>query len=208
VVIAAILTVACWLGQPQAEAGPARGSGHPRAVWSTLAKPEVQSWLRRYNGSANGDDQAAAVGVSPDGSMVFVGGTVEGATSSFDYGIVAYRAATGVQVWGRRLNDPTNGADWATAIAVSPDGSRVYLTGFTQQGDTTVAYAAATGGQLWVRTYADCDGSPAAMRLAPDGTKLFITGYCYGPSGNDYVTLAYDTETAARLWVSTYNGPG
>ena len=95
--IAAILTVACWVGQPQAEAGPARGSGHPRAVWSTLAKPEVQSWLRRYNGSANGDDQAAAVGVSPDGSMVFVGGTVEGATSSFDYGIVAYRAATGVQ---------------------------------------------------------------------------------------------------------------
>jgi DNA-binding beta-propeller fold protein YncE len=87
------------------------------------------------------------VAVSPDGSRVFVTGYSAGSVSYNDYATVAYDAPTGKEVWARRYNGPANGLDAANSIAVSPDGSRVFVTGSSSgsngYGDyATIAYSA------------------------------------------------------------------
>jgi PQQ-like domain len=177
-------------------------------------------WQARYNGPANDGDDANALGVSPDGSRVFVTGTSFGTTTSSDYATVAYDASTGAELWVRRYNGPGNGPDGANAIGVSPDGSRVFVTGASAgkerpQGgppydDATVAYDASTGTRLWVARY---DGPASgqdwgnALGLSPDGAAVFVTGLSQGStSSDDYATLAYRASDGVRLWAKRFNG--
>jgi hypothetical protein len=59
-----------------------------------------------------------------------------------------------------RYNGAAGGVDAASPVAVSPGGTRVFVTGeslgrTTGRDYATVAYSAATGRQLWVRRYND-----------------------------------------------------
>ena len=117
----------------------------------------MQLWAKRYNGPANFFDGANALGVSPDGSTVFVTGQSDGSVG-FEYATIAYDAATGTQQWVSRFKGPTGLGNVANALGVSPDGSRVFVTGGsvgsgTESDYATVAYDAATGTQQWVTRY-------------------------------------------------------
>jgi WD40 repeat protein len=175
------------------------------------ALPGDQLWLSRYNGSANQNDSAAAVAVSPDGSRVFVTGESDAAIDDQDYATVAYDAVTGAQLWATRYDGPAS-TDIATAIGVSPDGSRVFVTGYSYSGYvyeyTTIAYDAATGFQQWVRRYNGGRGGYArALAVSPDGSKVFVTGGSVD-ANLDYATVAYDAASGTQLWVGRYDGPG
>jgi WD40 repeat protein len=158
-----------------------------------------------------------SVAVSPSGARVFVTGTSQGATSHYDSATVAYSAVTGAQLWARRYNGPGNGDDHAYWVAVSPDGTRVFVTGTSEGvghsafGYATVAYNAATGAQLWAQRYnGPAYGSDYALSVAvsPGGTRVFVTGSSQGSgSGYDYATVAYNAATGAQLWAQRYNGP-
>ena len=74
--------------------------------------------------------------MAPDGSAVFVTGA---GTSVNTEATVAYNPATGVPLW------TAPAAIVPGSIAVSPDGSRVFVTGVFG----TQAYNAATGASLW-----------------------------------------------------------
>jgi WD40 repeat protein len=98
-------------------------------------------WARRYNGPANHVDFARAVGISPDGSSVFVTGSSAGTNSgSNDHATIVYDASTGATLWLERYQGG------ARALGVGPHGSRLFVTGQTA-GSTgspdfaTVAYA-------------------------------------------------------------------
>jgi len=102
----------------------------------------VKSWGARgatYNGSAI---------VSPGGNRVFVTGHVQSKAYFGEYGTVAYNATTGARLWARRY-----AGRGATALAVSPDLTKVYVTGQSHGDYTTLAYSARTGARLWVRRY-------------------------------------------------------
>jgi len=49
----------------------------------------TEQWIVRYNGSANGSDDACAIGLD-DSGMIYVAGSVYRGTSHFDYGIIRY----------------------------------------------------------------------------------------------------------------------
>src|SRR5438045_9561211 len=83
-----------------------------------------------YNGSEC-TDAAVAVAVSPGSSVnktVFVTGS-SGCLGLEDYATVAYNATTGVELWTRRYDGPTHDPDEAFALAVSPDGKKIFVTG-------------------------------------------------------------------------------
>jgi hypothetical protein len=67
--------------------------------------------------------------------------------SAFDFITLARKASTGVKVWGRRYDGPAGGDDDACAIAASPDGSKVFVNGTSDDTNNrmhlaTVAYKA------------------------------------------------------------------
>lgn len=88
-------------------------------------------------------DTPSAVAVSPNGATVFVTGTGFSGPSDDDdaYATVAYRAASGRQLWVSRYNSPVNG-NGADSVAVSPDGATVFVTGTSD--NTTTGYDCAT----------------------------------------------------------------
>src|SRR5207244_464034 len=123
-----------------------------------FASPGSQLWATRYNGPGNTNDNADDLGVSPDGSVVFVTGGSYRSNGVPDYATIAYDASTGSQLWVSRYNGPANAGDFAGDLRVSPDGSTVYVTGYSNRSSgypdyATVAYDASTGSQLWVTRY-------------------------------------------------------
>ena len=97
-----------------------------------------QQWLARYDGLANGDDQAFAIDVDVAGN-VYVTGDSLGSATSYDYATVKYDAS-GTEEWVARYNGP--GSPWDSAHAIAVDGSgNVYVTGTSFVSRTSSAYA-------------------------------------------------------------------
>jgi hypothetical protein len=181
------------------------------------ASTGARVWLQRYNGSGNAMDEGLAVGVSPDGTAVFVTGSSAGATSD-DYVTLAFDASTGAPLWSKRYNAPAGGDDLANSLGISPDGTKVFVTGwsFTSTANAsdyvTVAYDASTGDKLWVGRYnGPGNGYDHALALgvSPDGAAVFVTGSAPSANGDqDYATAAFDAATGAPLWATRYDDPG
>jgi DNA-binding beta-propeller fold protein YncE len=177
-------------------------------------------WGKRYDGPAHKTDAGEAIARSADGTKVFVAGLSYGGSAlGYDYVTLAYNASTGAKAWASRYNGPGSGLDAPTAIAVSPDGTKVYVTGesfgnsTTGQAYATVAYNASTGAKVWATRYnGPADGSDKANSVAvsPDGTRVFVTGVSWGGATPeyDYATVAYNAVTGAQVWAQRYNGPG
>jgi WD40 repeat protein len=176
----------------------------------------ARRWVARYNGPL-GQDFATAIAISPDGTRVFVTGRSAGIGGGSSYATVAYDASAGTQLWAARYNGPGRGIDEPLAVATSPDGSRVFVTGDSFRAGTgfdyaTVAYAAATGAGQWVARYDDVghhgDGA-TAIGVSPDGSAVVVTGGSSDVHGvSDFATVSYDAGTGAQEWVARFKGPG
>jgi DNA-binding beta-propeller fold protein YncE len=172
-------------------------------------------WRARYDGPAHYDDGAADIGVSPDGGTVFVSGTTNGPSSS-QILVIAYEAANGGTMWSTRIGSQLL-FDEAGSLAVSPDGSVVFVTGVRRYFDDsdirTIAFDASTGSVLWSRRYEGRfhqTSAPNDLRVSPDGSQVVMVGWfeTAGPglSPTDSVAVAYDAATGLRRWVNRADG--
>jgi DNA-binding beta-propeller fold protein YncE len=171
----------------------------------------------------NGYDAPSGLAISRDGTKVVVTGVSSSTKSTFDAGFafdyrtIAYNVSTGAMLWTSRYNGPWNNHDRASAVAISPDGSKVIVTGDTApdiEGPTdyaTIAYSASTGATLWTRLYNGPGNgwdSARSLAISADGTKVIVTGESDGglPSHEDYSTIPYNTSTGVTLWAKRYHG--
>jgi WD40 repeat protein len=129
-------------GSPVFVTGASIGSGSSDdyATLAYDASTGAEEWLERYNGPANSFDEATALGVSPDGSTVFVTGLSIGSLAS-DYATLAYDASSGAELWVKRYDGPAKGDDQAHALGVSPDGFKLFVTGFRTESTSGFDYA-------------------------------------------------------------------
>ncbi len=167
------------------------------------------AWIRRYNGSGNGDDWAR--GIAVDNSMnVFVTGLSYDSLTYRDYVTIKYDSA-GDELWVARYNGPGNSDDIAQAIAVDNSGN-VYVTGQSIGSVTGYDYATLkyypNGDTAWVRRYnGPGNGEDVAYDLAVDGSgNVYVTGWSYGSGTDyDYATLKY-YPNGDLAWVRRYDG--
>lgn len=107
------------------------------------------------------------------------------------------------------------------SVTISPNGSVVYVTGYSDGGQTTgydyltIAYHAATGATLWARRWVGLVNVPLnntdaadGLALSPGGGTLYVTGNAANTAGKwNYATVAYNAATGTKLWVASYAGP-
>jgi len=177
-------------------------------------------WLRRYQGTGHGDDDATAIVAGPGGRTVFVTGESQGPVN-FDFATVAYATSGGRTRWVRRYDDPGHAYDDATAIGVDPHGSTVFVTGnggaaTARAGIETIGYRTADGATVWRSRYHGPFGAEGrALAVSPDGHQVFIAGIegpsqtkpCVGDESGCWnaTTLAYDATSGSRMWVRRFD---
>ena len=168
------------------------------------------TWVRRYNGPGNANDQAKAIVVDGSGNT-YVTGQSEGSGSSDDYATIKYYP-NGDTAWVRRYNGPADGSDGAEGIAVDDSGN-VFVTGYSDSTGSSQDYATikydSSGNQLWVKRYNCANGTDMPTAITLDGSNnVYVTGWsgCGGVTVFDYVTIKYYSN-GDTAWVARYHGP-
>jgi hypothetical protein len=176
----------------------------------------AQLWVSRYDGPGHGSDEAYSIDATPDGTRLFVTGESTG-TTGFDYATIALSAATGVQKWTARYDGSRGLADYAQSVVSSPDGAKVYVTGYSPsatngQDYVTLAYSVANGSTVWSARFNGSGNESDYGRdvaVSPDGARVFVTGTSWADvTGRDYATVAYDAATGSRLWMRRFSSTG
>src|SRR5439155_24599476 len=101
---------------------PASGEVRSAPVRATAANGPQRVWGAIFD--SGGFDQPSDMAVSPDGRLVFVGG--RSVYNQDDFQTLAYRASAGDLAWQRVYDGGNN--DQLRAMAVSPDGARLFVT--------------------------------------------------------------------------------
>jgi uncharacterized delta-60 repeat protein len=181
--------------------------------WTLKYSPSgTRLWERRYNGTGNSDDRAAAIAVDSQGNA-YVTGYTSSSNQGFDYLTIKY-SPSGQQLWARGYNGFSVGHDQAKAIAVDEQGN-VYVTGEAWGGLNNVDYATikynANGDQLWTKHYhgtGNLADRAATIAVSSQG-NVYVTGYSYGGvnASDDFVTIKY-SPSGLELWAARYNGTG
>lgn len=151
-------------------------------------------WVRRFNGSENGDESAQDIALDDSGN-VYVTGTSVFATIKYD--------KNGNEQWIQRYGQFSGGYR-----IVIDDSKNIYLTGESTGNFATLKYDH-EGNLLWAAEY---DG-PAnlhdnAYDLAMDRWgNIIVTGRSWGAGTQwDWATIKYSSD-GDSLWLRRYNGP-
>jgi DNA-binding beta-propeller fold protein YncE len=128
-----------------------------------------------------------------------------------DYATVAYEGSSGKRVWAATHDVPVGGEDVPASLAVSPDGSTIYVTGSSETESVTeyvtVAYDSADGAERWVAHFAgpgDGANEASSVTANADGSAVFVTGSASVGASLDFSTVAYEASNGRELWVATY----
>ena len=170
-----------------------------------------EQWVKRYNGSANNDDQAYAMAVSPQGN-VYVGGYCTGAGTYWDYFLIKYDTQ-GESLWVATYNGTGNSNDAIYALTID-SVENCYVTGYsfgetTDYDIVTIKYNP-DGETVWVTRY---DGPVHGLDRGVDialnrSGEVWVTGASMDSADQqDFVNVHYNSNGAPQ-WAERYHGPG
>lgn len=190
-------------------------------------------WVSSYDHPIHpySDDRALTylARVSPDGETLYVGVKAcdgEGG-GECDYLLSAFRVdgAPGddgahLPLWVADVGAAPSAHEVSTpsALEVSSNGERIYMTGFIdpESGNyASVAIDATTGERLWLSEYGDEVtasglGRPVSVASSPGGDEaddVYVTGSQTGDGVPGYVTVAYDGASGEELWTARMSLP-
>lgn len=211
----------------------------------TIKAHDTETGDELWEADLQGDDQPGRstpvirdLEVSPDGRWLYAAGyqvpfDAPDKTKDKDVVVAAYDASTGEMAWrsvlglpGLAGNDRYESVEVSGAIAVSPDGRRVYVAGQTYLDDRlqgpisrdnllVAAYDASTGKRSWLTTHGEKLERKAGweIEVSPDSRTVYVGGEI----GFQEAFLAVSVRAFAPqnpqlegsvLWESSYKGLG
>jgi uncharacterized delta-60 repeat protein len=171
-------------------------------------------WVKKYNGSDNGNDEATDIKVDAGGN-VYVTGFIKDSLTDFD--IITFKMnSNGDFLWVSQFNNNTvNGEDKGSKLEIDASGN-VYSLGYSDRNplfimneDIVLLKYSSTGVQQWVKQYngtANLADIPFDLCYLPSG-KIVLTGSTDNSADDDIITIAYNTE-GTQLWLKTFAGAG
>jgi DNA-binding beta-propeller fold protein YncE len=177
------------------------------------ASTGLERWAAIYDGGGAGvgtGEGACCAAVSPDGSTLYVAGFSQVPPRGLGFVTLAYDTADGTLRWVARLNARSSEQEVARGIGVSPDGSRIFVTGSMAGDFRTVAYDA-TGERLWIARYPSwgCCTGAVSIGVDPRGRWVYVTGTKTRRgdfTATDIVTVAYRAADGAQRWLARFDG--
>lgn len=173
-------------------------------------------WTRRYNGAANGDDQANSIILDHTGNVIVTGYSDGDNTIAVNNDFVTIKFSNaGATIWFKRWNSTFNNDDRASVVKVDAQDN-VYVCGRSNNGandDYKLLVYTPAGVVSWQSVYDGGIGNdqPVAMALDASGhaylTGSSVTDTSAGFSNNDYLTVKVNNGGAIN-WTKTYNGAG
>ncbi len=106
------------------------------------------------------------------------------------------------------FNDGHGQTDGPGGMAVSPDGSLLFVTGGAGEIQSmTIAYDATTGAHRWLAVEEE-GWFTSGLAVSPDGARVFVIGTWHCCARENLAAYAYDAATGRRLWArSVTRGP-
>ncbi|MDQ1712079.1 MAG: hypothetical protein QOE45_1529 [Frankiaceae bacterium] len=212
--------------------GTASYGGHQREYieWVTAGyrlRDGKELWHNRYGGQAGGQNWPVGLAVAPHGDVVYVAGSSEHpqttGTYNWDYGALALDARTGRVRWKAVVRQGSNHDP--VAMALSPAGDRLYVTGAATYGTVTspaygmltVALSTRNGARSWLTRYLDPSGlsaTPMAFAASPKGDRVFLAAAvgqrrtvvagAVEPSVLTITTFGLDARSGHGAWSLAY----
>lgn len=190
-----------------------------REDWAIVALDAADGhelWRTTFGGIGR-RDLPTGIAVAPEGDRLYVTG-MSTMPESFKRGFatLAFDAASGTTLWTSRYFGPNRGKDEPAGAVLSPDGDRLFVTGWspgrtTDEDFATLSYDASNGERRWVRRYDGPGGGtshdlPDSVVIAPDGGTIFVTGQSTGAGGKpDWQTIAYRSSDGDKVWSARYS---
>jgi hypothetical protein len=168
-----------------------------------------------FDGGANRDDEALGLVIDANGD-VYCTGRSEASSGISNILTIKLSGMNGTVLWQHVYNGG-GGDDLPSAIGISEDGQRVFVTGHTMDFSTattdivTYALDANTGGYYWPPVVSSNPGNDYSRALIVKNGDVFVCGekdnFPMGV-GTDYVTLRYDGLSGSILWSQDYDHGG
>lgn len=170
----------------------------------------IEQWVKRYNGSANGTDFAAAITLSPAGYLYVTGRSRDNSTGD-DYVTIKYDLSGNV-IWTNKYNYAAQNGNEQPADIIVDQNENVYITGrsigTSGLDDYLTIKLDSLGNELWNKRYnGPSDDLDLATHIVLDNMQNpIITGYS-SQSGQsfDIVTIKYDTS-GNQMFLNRFNG--
>jgi hypothetical protein len=190
----------------------------PLWVSAPYSQPPEIDWLAP---AAARSDGSAVYAVGGDETSSSGSCSLDGTTHSYsgeEVMALAYSAGDGTQRWAA-LKNPAGGSSLAesNAIALSPDGTRLYVTGYLDPtacggaNELTMAFDAATGQLEWTRELPSADlaySGGNAIAVSPDRRSVYVAGSGVLTPGSPEVgyVRALDAASGTQLWQTESQG--
>ena len=160
----------------------------------------VSQWTARYNGAANGYDEAKALAVDTSGN-VYITGYSYSSGSNNDFLTIKYDAS-GTQEWITKYNGTANNTDQAAAIAVDAIGN-VFITGLSKGAGSNEDFETIKYCQLKSDAGADtiiCNGSSVQLNASAPGAVSYLWTPSIGLSASTIANpIANPTDTTTYI---------
>ncbi len=168
-------------------------------------------WSQYFNGIDNRADQATALAIGSNGTVVVAGRSMNAAGDD-DAVVIRFDPVTGAPMWSSVFNGDGRGTDAAVDVAVDGTGNVLVVATSKGAGNNktdvvTRKLEGGTGATVWRHGWDGGSTEDAAVGLALDASGNVLVSGWTARTSIDLVTFKLGNVKGELLWAALYDAP-